>query len=62
MIADGQMLADDTPAAILTNEELSDKAYLKKTSLYDLAVACDIEDPSQFVEHFISFERRKHHG
>ena len=62
VIADGQMLADDTPAAILTNEELSDKAYLKKTSLYDLAVACDIEDPSQFVEHFISFERRKHHG
>lgn len=57
VIADGQMLADDTPANILTNEEISDKAYLKKTSLYDLAVRCDIDEPSAFVECFIQYER-----
>ena len=57
VIADGRMLAVDRPAAILTNEALSNKAYLKKTSLYDLAVSCGIEDPSEFVEHFIQYER-----
>jgi energy-coupling factor transport system ATP-binding protein len=57
VIADGRLLAIDTPASILTNDELSDKAYLKKTSLYDMAIACGIDEPSRFVEHFISYER-----
>ena len=57
VIADGKMLADDTPAHILTNEEISDRAYLKKTSLYDLAVKCDIAEPTAFVERFIRYER-----
>ena len=51
------LIADDTPAKVLTNEEIADKAYLKKTSLYDLAVNCQIEDPSEFVERFIAYER-----
>lgn len=58
VIADGQMLAIDSPAAILTNDELSSKAYLKKTSLYDLAVACDIEPADAFVDKFIYYERQ----
>lgn len=57
VIADGKMLADDTPAHILTNEEISDRAYLKKTSLYDLALRCGIDEPSAFVECFIQYER-----
>ena len=57
VIADGHLIADDTPAKVLTNEEIADKAYLKKTSLYDLAVNCQIEDPSEFVERFIAYER-----
>lgn len=57
VIADGKMLADDTPAHILTNAEISDRAYLKKTSLYDLAVKCDIAEPTAFVERFIQYER-----
>lgn len=57
VIADGNMIADDTPAHILTNEEISDRAYLKKTSLYDLAVRCGIDEPSSFVECFIQYER-----
>ena len=57
VIADGKMLADDTPAHILTNEEISDRAYLKKTSLYDLAVKCGIAEPTAFVERFIQYER-----
>lgn len=58
VIADGMMLADDTPARVLTDEAISDRAYLKKTSLYDLAVKCRIGDPSGFVDRFIYFERR----
>ena len=57
VIADGKMLADDIPAHILTDEEISDRAYLKKTSLYDLALKCGIEEPSAFVECFIQYER-----
>lgn len=57
VVADGQLLADDTPARVLTNETITEKAFLKKTSLYDLAVSCGLEDPSEFVERFISYER-----
>ena len=57
VIADGHMLSDASPADILTDEETAKKAYLKKTSLYDLARKCDIDDPSEFAERFISFER-----
>ena len=57
VLTDHHILRDDTPASILTNEEIADKAYLKKTSLYDLAVKCGIEDPSEFAERFIEFER-----
>ena len=58
VIADGQLIADDTPANVLTNEQIADRAYLKKTSLYDLAVKCGIEDASGFAERFIYYERQ----
>jgi len=57
VIADGQLIADDKPSNVLTNEGISHKAYLKKTSLYDLAVRCELPDPSMFVERFIHYER-----
>lgn len=58
VIADGKLLADAAPAEILTDEEISDRAYLKKTSLYDLAKRCGISDASSFVERFIHYERQ----
>lgn len=57
VIADGHMISDDTPANILTNHEISDRAYLKQTSLYDMAEKCGILAPSEFVECFINYER-----
>lgn len=57
VIADGQMIADDTPANILTNGQIADRAYLKQTSLYEMAEKCDIPSPSAFVECFINYER-----
>ena len=57
VIADGHLIADDTPANILTNDEISDKAFLKRTSLYDLAGKMEIEDAPGLCDRFIYFER-----
>lgn len=59
VIADGVLLADTTPAQVLTDETVSAKAYLKKTSLYDLAVKSGINEPTKFVECFIYEDRLK---
>ena len=59
VLADGKILADDTPASILTNEQLAEQANLKKTSLYDLALKCGISDASGFVERFIQYDRKE---
>ena len=42
VIADGKMLADDTPAHIHTDEEISDRDYLNKNTHNDLTLKCDI--------------------
>ena len=57
VFADGQLIADDTPANILTNDEIIRRASLKETSLYDLALRCGIEDGTGFVQRFIDYER-----
>lgn len=57
VVADGKLLTIDTPAKVLTNETITAPAYLKQTSLYEMAVKCGIEDPSQFVQRFINYER-----
>ncbi len=63
VIADGRMIADDAPSRILTNEQIADTAYLKKTSLYELAVKCGISEPSALVERFIADDRlRRENG
>lgn len=59
VIADGQLIADDTPSKVLTNEVIADKAYLKKTSLYELAIKCGIDNPSAFVDRFIGYDRQQ---
>jgi energy-coupling factor transport system ATP-binding protein len=58
VIADGKLIADDTPSTILTSEDTANKAYLKKTSLYDLAIRCGIEQSSDFVDRFIYYEKK----
>ena len=57
VIADGCLIADDRPSAVLTNDEIADRAYLKRTSLYDLAVKCGIPDASALTDRFIAYER-----
>ena len=57
VFCDGNILADDTSANILTDPDLVKRASLKETSLYDLALLCDIDDPGSFVQHFIDYDR-----
>ena len=45
------------PADILTDDEIIEKANLKRTSLYDLALMAGIEDGRSFVRRFIAYER-----
>ena len=57
VFSDGLIIADDTAAHILTDKETVDKASLKETSLYELAVMCGIDDPGDYVKRFIDYER-----
>ena len=62
VIADSLKLADDTPANVLTDDRLIEAASLKRTSLYDLAVRCGLEDPRGFVQRFIYYDREVRAG
>jgi energy-coupling factor transport system ATP-binding protein len=62
VIADGHLIADDTPSRVLTNDDIADRAFLKRTSLYDLAEKMGIDDASALADRFIYFERSSTDG
>ena len=64
VISDGQKIGDSTAVAVLTDAEIAQKASLKLTSLYDLALAAGVPDAPAFVQHFIDYEREacRHEG
>ncbi len=53
----GRIIADAPCADILTSPDIIEKASLKETSLYDLALRCGIENGREFVQRFIDYER-----
>lgn len=57
VLANGEKLAEDSTAAILTDKDVINKANLKETSLYELAVKAEMDDPKQFVKRFINYDR-----
>lgn len=57
VISGGQKVGDASAAEILTDEAITEKASLKLTSLYDLAIKAEIGEPMSFVQHFIDYER-----
>ncbi|HHD2754248.1 TPA: ABC transporter ATP-binding protein [Clostridium perfringens] len=59
VISNGEKIADTTSAEILTDKEVIEKASLKETSLYDLALKFEIENPKDFVCKFIDFDREE---
>jgi energy-coupling factor transport system ATP-binding protein len=62
VFSEGRLLADDTPAAVLSDPDLIKRANLKKTSLYDLSRMCGIDDPREFTARFIDFDRKARRG
>lgn len=56
--AKGELIADTTPIDLLTNDELVEKASLKRTSLFNLAKHYKLPDPNQFVQAYINHERQ----
>ena len=58
VLSEGEKIADNIPAYILTNKEIIEKANLKETSLHQLALKCDIEYTTKFVNKFIDYDRR----
>lgn len=57
VISDGRKIGDNSAVNILTNKEIAEKANLKLTSLYELAIKAGMDDPSVFVQRFIDYER-----
>ena len=57
VFADGRIIADDSPARLLTDSDIISRASLKETSLFTLAVMCGIEEPREFVQRFIDHDR-----
>lgn len=57
VLSDGKKIADKPSYEVLSDDEIIDKANLKRTSLYDLAVKSKIDEPLHFIESFINYER-----
>ncbi|GMO12803.1 MAG: DUF3744 domain-containing protein [Treponemataceae bacterium] len=63
VFADGKILCKgDTPSNVLTNDEIIQKAYLKKTSLYTLAERAMLPDASAFVKAAVAETKRTEKG
>ena len=56
VISDGQKIGDDSAVAVLTDEQMAERANLKLTSLYELAHKAELPDPQNFVQQFIDHE------
>jgi energy-coupling factor transport system ATP-binding protein len=62
VMADGRLEGNGeggllNPSDVLTDEDLIQRAALKRTSLYDLALRAGIEDGRGFVRRFIEYEK-----
>jgi energy-coupling factor transport system ATP-binding protein len=62
VLSGGHLLADDHPAAVLTDPELSARADLVTTGLFDLARRCGIADPQDLVRRVIAADRLEREG
>ena len=63
VFTDGRIIADKSGSAVLCDPDLVKKAALKETSLFRIATLADIEDPVDFVDCFIHYDRKeRQHG
>ena len=57
VFSDGRVIANDTSANILTDASVIERASLKETSLYELALRCELPESRAFVQRFIDYDR-----
>ncbi|MCL2066826.1 MAG: ABC transporter ATP-binding protein [Treponema sp.] len=59
VLSDGVCIADQEPFEVLTDDGIIEKASLKRTSLYSLALNAGLADPRGFVGRYIAFDRQR---
>jgi energy-coupling factor transport system ATP-binding protein len=59
VLSEGVCVADQEPFQVLTDNGIIERASLKRTSLYELAVKAGLPDPRGFVGRYIAFDREK---
>lgn len=59
VVAHGQVIAEGSPANILTEDQIIAEANLKETSLFTLAKQAGLKEPKAFVQSFIDFDRKE---
>lgn len=57
VLADGQLICDDSAARVLSDGNVISRANLKETSLFTLAQKAGLEDPLRFIQNFITHEK-----
>ena len=60
ILSEGECVAALEPSRALIDDRIIEKASLKRTSLYDLALKADLGDPEGFVGRYIAFDRQTH--
>lgn len=62
VLKEGEIIADETPAKVLSSAELVNSASLRQTSLYHLAKNNDLTDATGFVSAFIRYDKGGAYG
>ena len=58
VFSNGLKLCDDIAANVITDKNVIFEANLKETSLYELAIKSELDNPREFVKKFIDYDRR----
>ena len=58
VLSEGELIADDSVFSVLSDDAVIEKANLKQTSLYTLALKIGLS-PEECIEHYIYYERKK---
>lgn len=59
VFAKGRLIANTTPIALLTNEDLVKQASLRQVSLFELAQHYGLPDPEDFARKYAAYERER---
>lgn len=57
VLSEGTKLTDDTAVNVITNAPIIEKANLKMTSIFELAIKAKLDKPREFVKRFIAYDR-----